>query len=40
MNTILTGDGVTDAITGILQTFVVTLYDIGVNRLEQGGDTL
>ena len=30
----------TDAVAGIVQTFVVTLYDSGNNRLSIGGDTL
>jgi hypothetical protein len=37
---VLSEEGVTDAVTGILQTFVVTLYDSGNNRLDIGGDTL
>lgn len=39
-NTVLSGQGVTDAVAGIVQTFVVTLYDSGNNRLSIGGDTL
>jgi hypothetical protein len=39
-NTVLSGEGITDAIAGILQTFEVTLFDSGNNRLTTGGDTL
>jgi hypothetical protein len=38
--TTLTDDGVTDAVAGIIQTFTVTLFDSGNNRLTIGGDTL
>lgn len=38
--TVLTGEGVTDAVAGIVQNFTVTLYDSGNNRLEVGGDTI
>jgi hypothetical protein len=40
INTILTGEGVTDAIAGIVQSFTVTLFDIGNNRLQVGGDNI
>jgi hypothetical protein len=39
-NTKLTGAGVKDATAGILQTFTVTLFDVGDNQLVSGGDTL
>ena len=37
---VLSGVGITDATAGIVQTFVVTLFDSGNNRLKKGGDTL
>ena len=39
-NTRLEGEGVTDAMAGVVQEFTVILYDSGDNRLEIGGDTL
>jgi hypothetical protein len=39
-NTILTDEGITDAVAGIVQTFTVTLFDSGNNQLDVGGDTL
>lgn len=38
--TVLSGSGKTDATAGIVASFVVTLYDIGNNKLLIGGDTL
>ena len=52
INTILSGAGVTAAVAGAIESFVVTLYDSGNNRLRQspsltdenwetvGGDTV
>lgn len=40
INTILSGESVTAAVAGVVEAFVVTLYDIGNNRLTVGGDTL
>jgi len=39
-HTVISGEGITDAVAGVLQTFNVTLYDSGNNRLTIGGDTL
>jgi hypothetical protein len=32
--------GITDATAGIVQSFLVTLFDSGNNKLQVGGDTL
>ena len=37
---VLTGLGTTDATAGVVQNFLVTLFDSGNNRLQVGGDTL
>jgi hypothetical protein len=37
---VLSGPGVTTAVAGAVESFVVTLYDLGNNRLTVGGDTL
>jgi len=37
---VLTGMGITDATAGIVQSFLVTLFDSGNNKLQVGGDTL
>lgn len=36
----LTGLGTTDATAGVVENFLVTLFDSGNNRLQVGGDTL
>jgi len=38
--TLLSGEGTTQAIAGVVSEFVVTLYDSGNNQLESGGDTV
>ena len=39
-NTEIRGEGINDAMAGVIQTFTVTLYDIGGNRLQIGGDVI
>ena len=39
-NTVLSGEGVTDSMAGVVATFTVTLFDVGVNQRETGGDSI
>ena len=39
-NTVLSGEGVTDSMAGVVATFTVTLFDVGQNQRETGGDSI
>ena len=39
-NTVLSGQGVTDSMAGVVATFTVTLFDVGQNQRETGGDSI
>jgi hypothetical protein len=39
-NTELSGEGVTDSMAGVVASFTVTLFDVGQNQRESGGDSI